>query len=62
MILEVAPENADAAYWKTRFEAMYLIWQNEHAEKLTLTEKLKFAESRIIDLRATILEFIEKED
>ena len=35
------------------------MWQNEHAEKLTLIEKLKFAEERIKYLRATIMNEIE---
>lgn len=61
MILEIEPTNADAAYWKTRFERMYLIWQNEHAEKLTLIEKLKFEEERVRYLRATIMNQIEDE-
>jgi len=37
------------------------MWQIEHAEKLTLVEKLKFAEERIKYLRATIMNEIEDE-
>ena len=37
------------------------MWQIEHAEKLTLIEKLKFAEERIKYLRATIMNEIEDE-
>jgi len=61
MILEKVPEYADAAWWRMRFEQMYIIWQNEHAEVLTLREKLKFAEERVRYLRATIMNEIEDE-
>ena len=37
------------------------MWQIEHAEKLTLIEKLKLAEERIKYLRATIMNEIEDE-
>ena len=59
MILEEPRDDMDAAWWTMRFEKMYVIWQNEHAEKLTLIEKLKFAEERIKYLRATIMNEIE---
>jgi len=59
MILEEPRDDMDAAWWTMRFEQMYVIWQNEHAEKLTLIEKLKFAEERIKYLRATIMNEIE---
>jgi hypothetical protein len=61
MILEEPRDDMDAAWWTMRFEQMYVIWQNEHAEKLTLIEKLKFAEERIKYLRATIMNEIEDE-
>jgi hypothetical protein len=37
------------------------MWQIEHAEKLTLIEKLKFEEERVRYLRATIMNEIEDE-
>ena len=40
-------------------DALSNMWQAEHAEKLTLIEKLKFAEERIKYLRATIMNEIE---